>query len=258
MADLDLVLNSGWILGYIAAFVRIGAFVLASPILNKRVPAVGRLSITAGLALFLTVPLGSGLGVAELLAIVLTNIAIGIVLGFFTGMLFYAFVIAGAQMDMASGLSMAQQFDPLTGTRVSVFARLFDQVAIMLFFVMGGHRFLMAGIYASTRIIPLDGQISLDAGLADLLVERVTWTIFAGLQIAMPALAALFLAEIVLGVGSRMLPQANIFMVGLPAKQLIALALSMAVIVAFPNAVQTFIDSFEQMFMDVLNGLRVV
>jgi len=237
--------------------MRIGAFVLASPVLSKRVPAVGRLSITAGLALFLAVPIAGDLGIVQLISIVFTNVALGIVLGFFTGIMFYAFSIAGSQVDMSSGLAISQTFDPLTGTRISVFARLFDQVAIMLFFVMGGHRFLMAGLYASTRIIPLDGQISFDPGLAEVLVERVTWTIFVGLQIAMPALAALFLAELVFGIGARMLPQANIFMIGLPAKQLIALALSMAVIVAFPGAMQSLVADFEEIFLTVLNGLRV-
>ena len=40
----------------------------------------------------------------------------------------------------------------------------------------------------------------------------------AAVEMAMPALAALFVAEVVLGIASRFAPQANIFLLGLPAK----------------------------------------
>lgn len=257
MGNIDILLDAPWIIGFVASLTRVSAFVVASPILGKRVPAAGRLSFVVGVSLFLVQPVEGDTQVIDLVTIVMTNTAVGIVLGFFTGLLFYAFTIGGSQLDMSSGLAMAQQLDPLTGNRVSIFARLFDSVAITLFFIIGGHRLLMAGIYRSTQIIPLDGSISLDGGLAAVLVERIGWTILVGLQIAMPALAALFLAELVLGIGSRLLPQANIFMIGLPAKQLVALALALAVIVAFPQAVALVVGGFEDTFLDVLDGLRV-
>ena len=137
-----------------------------------------------------------------------------------------------------------------------MFSRLFDYTALVIFFAIGGDRLLMAGLDASVQAVPLDGVISLSPGLADVVVDQIGWVLITGIQVAMPAMAALFLAEIVLGVGSRMLPQANVFLVGLPLKQLLAMSLAVAVVAAFPSVVSGLAGDIENLFVDSIVSLR--
>lgn len=252
----DLTLDTAWAVGFVAAVSRLAAFVMASPLLARRIPLPGRLAIAVAGALFLAEPIEGDPGVAEFVSIVAVNVAVGVVLGFVTGLVFHLFAIAGSLIDLSSGLGIGAEFDPLTGVQSTVFSRLFDYTALVIFLAIGGDRLLMAGLDASVRAIPLGGTISLDPGLVDVIVDTVGWILVTGIQVAMPAMAALFLTEIVLGVGSRLLPQANVFLVGLPLKQLLAVSLAIAVVATFPSFVNGMAGDIEDLFVDALVSLR--
>ena len=145
-------------------------------------------------------------------------------------------------------------FDPSTGSNATVFSRFFDITAVTVFMVLGGHHLLVLGMTTSVEAVPLDGSIQVDPNLADITVNLVGRLMIAGVEIAMPALAALFMTELVLGIAARMMPQANVFLVGLPAKLLLAIAVSGLVLAAFPTAMDGVFQIIEDTFVDVLRG----
>jgi flagellar biosynthesis protein FliR len=253
---VDLVIDTSWTAGYLAAMVRIGAFVVATPLLSRRLPFAGRMAFVLSLSLFLAEPPGRELDLPALFEIVASNLAVGLLLGFLTTVLFNAFFIAGGLVDVVSGLAIGAQFDPLTGVQASVFDRFFDLTAAVLFFVIGGDRVLISGLDASVRAVPLGGSVEISPGLADLLAERITLLVLAALEVAAPALAALFLTELVLALASRLMPQANIFLVGLPLKQLLAVGLAAIVVASLPTSVHWFVGEMESTFLDGLAGMR--
>src|SRR5690606_18487416 len=87
----------------------------------------------------------------------------------------------------------------------------------------------------SVEAIPLDGVPSLHAGLADLAVSLLGRMMLAAVELAFPAVAALFLVELALGLANRMVPQLNAFLVCLPAKLLVSLLLVSVVALAIPS-----------------------
>ncbi len=253
----DVTIGAEAAAGLVLAMARVGGFLVASPYLNQRLPTPGRIATTAGLGLFLATPVTpSHLELAPLVTSVILNIAAGLILGLLTSAIFGAFAAAGAMVDLSSGLSVSAVFDPSMGMQSTVFQRFFDVTAVTLFFVMGGHRLILLGLATSTSVISLDGDITVNDGLAVLAADTLARYTVASLQIAVPILAALLLSELALGIASRLLPQANVFLLGLPLKIMVVLLVVTVSVNSFPSVMSWFLDSMEDTFENVLLGLR--
>lgn len=253
----DLSFGAETLAGLVLAMTRVGGFITASPYIGQRLPGSGRLAVTLGLSLFLSAPVATEtLEVAPLVTAIVLNLVAGLILGLMTSMLFQAFSAAGAMVDVSSGMAVSAIFDPSMGTQSTIFQRFFDVTAVALFFVMGGHRLLLMGLATSVEVVGLDGNVRLDAGLGDLAVQTLSRYTLASLEIAVPILSALLLSELALGVASRLLPQANVFLLGLPLKILVVLAVVTVSVSSFPSIMGWLLESMEQTFTEVLAGLR--
>ena len=253
--SVNLGIDAGAAAGLLLALARMGGFVVASPLFARTMPVHGRLALTLALALFLATPVTVPATAGTLMALALVNVVVGVVLGFITGVVFQLFTTAGAMIDVTSGMSVSMLFDPSTGTQAAVFGRLFNHVAIALFVVGGGLPLLAGGLSLSLRAIPLDGQLDASPGLADLVVDLVSTLVIAAIELALPVLAALFVAELVLGLASRFAPQANVFLLGLPAKLLITVLLVGLCLLLFPASLDGVLDSIRDGFTTTLRGL---
>jgi flagellar biosynthetic protein FliR len=242
------------IFGLVFAMSRVGAFAAASPV-TRSLPVPGRLAFTLAIGLALAHPISVPAVNSALIAGSFINVGIGLVLGFLTGILINAFRSAGALVDLTSALNSSQIFDPTTGNQNTVFDRGFHMTALVLWFVMGGDRLAIEGLAATIELIPLDGTISLAPGLADVAVDLVAMMLLAAVQLALPALAALFLAEVGFGLASRFAPSANVFALGIPFK-LVAALLSVGLVLAgFPDAVASSIADTRDVVITTIRGL---
>lgn len=250
---MELFLSLPDALGLTLSISRAGAFAAASP-LTRALPVTGRLAFTLAVGFGLAEPALGDPSTSDFFVATFTNVAVGITLGFLTGILIQAFQVAGSVVDLTSGLNASQIFDPLTGLQNSVFARLFNVAALCLWFVMGGDRLLVSGLGASIDAIPLDGTISASSGLAEMAIDLGAMLLLSAVQLALPALAALFLTEVVFGIASRFAPQANVFALGLPSK-LGAAMLSVGFVVArFPTVVDNGIADARDIIVTTLRG----
>lgn len=247
-----LTIDAGWAAGLLLSLSRVGAFVVASPIFSRAFPATGRLVLTVAAGLALMAPIGGDLGLGSLLGLGVMNVGVGLILGYVTGLIFYLFEIAGSTIDFTSSLSVASVFDPVAGRKFTVFSRGFSMTALAIFLVIGGDRLLIRGLATSVRAVPLDGSLTLAPGIADVTLRLVSRIMIAGIEVAIPAIAALFLAELLLGVAARFAPQANVFILGFPVKIMAALATVSFVVLAFPSTSSDVLRVVEETFRDVL------
>jgi flagellar biosynthetic protein FliR len=233
----------------------VGAFLAASPIYSRAVPFVGRLALATVLGFSFAAAAPALVSLGSLFQASLVNIGIGLALGFLTGLIFHLFSVAGSLIDFSSSFSAASLFDPVTGRRTAVFDRAFTVTAITLFLVIGGDRLLIRGLDATFDIIPVDGSLSLQGGLAEIAVELVGRMFIAAIELAAPALAALFVAEAVLGVAARFTPQTNVFLIGLPVKVIAALITVVFVVLLFPETIRGAVNVMEDTFIDVVRSM---
>lgn len=250
-----ITLEAGPLVGLLFAITRVSGFVVASPLFPRSIPMIGRMAVILTLGFFLAEPVPVSGDLAALINGAVINAAIGITLGFLTGLIFHLFAVAGGLMDFSSGVSTGAIFDPSIGESASTFQRMFTQTGLVLFYVLGGLRLVVQGMALSVDVIALDGAIAPDGSLANIAVELVARLVSVGLEIALPALAALFLIEVVFGIASRFAPEANVFMLGLPAKMLAAFATVGVVILIFPDAMDGVMATVTDTFREGIAGL---
>ena len=252
---MEIVLEAGPIVGLLFSITRVSGFVVASPLFPRSIPMVARIAVILTMGLFLSHPVGGAQDMAALINGAVINAAIGIALGFLTGIIFHLFSVAGGLVDFSSGATTGAIFDPNFGEQAAMFQRMFSMSALVLFYVIGGLRLVAQGLALSVEVIALDGGISPAGSLADIAASTVSRLVAAGLEIALPSLAALFLIEVVFGVASRFAPQANVFMLGLPAKMLAAFGTVGVVILLFPEAMDGVTATMSDVFRDGIAGL---
>lgn len=254
---MNIVVDASWVAGLLLAMIRVAAFVVASPIFSRAIPFVGRSALVVVLGLFFADPVeGAALGLDTLLVAGVTNAMVGIALGFLTGVIFHLFTVAGNLIDFSSTLSAASVFDPMSNSESAVFGRMFNLTALALFFTLGGDRLVVRGLATSFDAIDATGTLGVSAGgLAEIGVTLVGRLMVAAVELAMPALAALFVAELVLGIAARFAPQANVFLLGLPAKVLAALASVSAVLLLMPETIDGVLHIIEDTFLEVVGGM---
>jgi flagellar biosynthetic protein FliR len=255
---LDLSIDARFAVGLVLALTRVSAFVVASPVLSKSVPMVGRLAFTVAVGFFLAAPVEAEPTLMALIAFAVINAVVGIVLGYLSGLVFHLFAVAGSLIDLNSGMSLATIYDPSQGESAAVFSRVFNIMALTIFVLAGGLHLMVGGLAISVEAIPLDGRIQMQDGLIELTLSLISRMVVAAIEVALPVLAALFLAEIVLGVAGRFAPQANLLLLGLPAKLLLTLSLIAVSFLLFPEAMDGVLGSVRDTFRDGIDALRVV
>ena len=242
--------------GYLLAMVRAAAWVFVCPPFgNRTVPIPVKVGLAAALALVVGPRLADHavpLEVGPLLSAAVLQVAAGLALGFLGVMLFATFSFAGGLIDLFSGYSLAQLFDPGNNAPVSIFGQFYGVLATTLLFAIDGHLLLVRGFLTSFDAAPLT---SLSLGtVAELLTGDIALLFVAALEIAAPLLAALFLSEAALGLLARAAPQMNIFMLGLPVKILVTLTLAGLALPLLPEAVSGVTNQIVRHGLAALRG----
>ena len=149
--------------------------------------------------------------------------AIGACLGLGVLVLLHGMTLAGELIAQASGLGIAEMFDPTIEENISLFSRLMFLAAVTVFLCIGGHRMVMAGLLDTFQTIP-PGSGELPASLADGFTTLVAMSFSLGVRVAAPVVTALLLATLILGLIGRTLPQLNILALGFGLNSLLAFA----------------------------------
>ncbi len=216
--------------------LRIASALAVMPVFGYRgVPA----AVKVGLAVFVSFlllpvvqapPHGEmvGAGLLTFLALALPEIAAGLVIGVVTHFIFYGVQLSGQYLGIQVGFAIANVIDPQTEQQISIIAQVQFIFAMLIFLIFNGHHFLLLGLQQTFAVVPVGGAV-FPAGLAEMFVKLMGGLFAAGIKIAAPVMAALFLSEVALGIVARTVPQMNVFIVGFPLKigvGLLALALS--------------------------------
>ncbi len=236
------------------AGVRMAAFLaIAPPFAARSVPATVKVMLALGLALAVgprLEPLPSdttGLFVGALAG----QAVIGAGLGFLVYLVFSAVQSAGGLIDMFGGFQMAAAYDPMSMTSGAQFSRLYQMTALVLLFVSDGYQVVLAGLVRTFDALPL-GVLMQPGPLAETLTTGLTQMMVAALQIAGPLVVVLFLADVGLGLLTRVAPALNAFALGFPLKILLTLAFGSFAFLALPGVVHALTGRSVEQLLGVL------
>lgn len=207
-----------WVGQFYWSFLRISALFVAAPLFGARLlPVRVRVLFAALLSVMLMPLVGESPALDPLggpgLLLALREISVGVIMGFGLQMLFQAAVIAGENIAMTMGLGFAATVDPASGLQVPVVSQFFLITVTLLFLALDGHLALLVLLVDSFSLIPLTG-----IGLApESWWQMLAWgtRMYQGAAlVALPAVTALLVTHLALGVLTRAAPQLNIFSVG--------------------------------------------
>src|SRR5260370_430541 len=198
--------------------LRVGGFWLAPPIASETgIPRVVKIILSLALA-FLMAPMVqipaalsifSGAGLFAAVQEVLIGVAIGLVVQ----LTFEALTFAGQTISLTMGLGFATLVDPQRGANTTVLGQLFMIVGMLTYLAINGHLVLLGTLAESFHTLPI-GTAHIDKNF---LVSVALWgaRVFeSGLLIALPAVIALVIVNLALGVITRAAPQLNLFGIG--------------------------------------------
>lgn len=224
------------------AAVRMTTFlVIAPPFSSRAFPARIKAMLAIGLALAVSPTVAAGhtsLNTAGFVGALVVELLMGALLGFLVMIVFSAVQSAGSLIDLFGGFQLAQGFDPQSMVNGAQFARLFNMAAVVLIFSTGAYQLIIGGLTRSFSALPIGGAIDLGRPI-EAMTNAVTELFLSSVQIAGPLIVILFLADVGLGLLTRVAPALNAFALGFPLKILLTLTFVVTVFVALPQIVES-------------------
>lgn len=242
---------------FLLVLTRATAFVAVCPVFSARmVPplvktGLGLMLALAALPLIPAAPPATDHWLSLSLAI-LGEAAIGMGLGLFVSLVFFAAQVAGSLVGLQMGLAMAEFIDPSSGGHSIALAQFFYLWTLVLFLTVNGHHALIAGLMKSIEIVHL-GHGVLTGELTLYIIDKFAEMFVVALKIVGPLIAILFTADVVMGLMSRLVPQMNVFMLGFPIK---IFAGFMVIMLTAPLINWLLQKTFAQLSADCLTVIR--
>ncbi len=241
---------------FLLVLCRVGGIFTLAPIFgNQNVSKMVRITIAVALTLIF-VPMISyepkDLNMVTFFVLIVKETLVGVLMGFLATMMFTAIVMAGAYIDLAIGLSFAQQVDPLTKAPTAVMGMVLNLVATLVFLGVNGHHVMIRGLAESFDIIPI-GKAVFTPEAANGLLVIFGALIMAALKIAAPLIGVIFIVDIALGILARTVPQMNIFSIGFAMKLIVGLGV---MIIILPATSTVMVALFSGLHRDLMMLLR--
>lgn len=218
-----MLVTPEYLVSIFLVFVRLGALFTAAPFFgHKSVPVRIRIFLALILAHALTglVPAGTvgpeTLQPVGMIVAVMIEILTGLLLGFAAHLIFWVVTYAGEVMGFQIGLSMAHVFNPIDGTQSNPIGNILSMTFLIVFLLLDGHHQVLRAVMASFELVPLAGARLTASG--PVLLAFMGEFFVTALRLAAPFMITIFLVDIALGVFARMVPQADLFSLGLPVK----------------------------------------
>jgi flagellar biosynthesis protein FliR len=241
---------------FIFVLARMSGLVMTAPMFgSSEVPTRIRALLAFTLALVITpVEWSANVELPTSLASFIVSMGgellIGMILGLGVMILLSGVQVAGQIISQMSGMSLADVFNPGFDAEVPIISNLLYLVTLTVFIILGGHRLLVGALLDTYTFLPL-GHAQLPPSLGTLMATLLAESFSLAVRGAAPAMVALLLATVVLGLISRTLPQLNILAIGFGLNAMVTflvLAVSVGAIAwlfqeHFEPAVEVIVDA---------------
>jgi len=158
----------------------------------------------------------------------LKELFLGTVMGYLISIPFFIAQSSGILVDYLRGASIMQAQDPTMQNQSSSIGNLFNYILLVLFFQIDGPFIFFDTFLKSYQLIPPDAFINpkffnLHLPLWETSLVIMHHILALSVQLAAPALLAVLMTELFLGIANRLAPQVQISFLGMSLKSLIGL-----------------------------------
>lgn len=216
-----------------AIFARVGAMMMTAPAFGDfTIPPRVRLAMALGVTLAIAPAAAPALSAPAagdsfaLLLLIGGETLIGLFLGLFARAVAAALNVAGEAIALQMGLSLAQIFDPTQDVQGAIVGGFLAILGATMIFATDAHHLLLAALSDSYFLLSPGGPIAF-GDAASAMIGAVATAFSLGVRLAAPFIVFGLVFYAGAGVLNRLMPQAQVFFMLLPANLVIGLMLLM-------------------------------
>jgi len=232
---------------FLLTFARVGAMIMLLPGIGEMtVPSRVRLTMALVLTAIL-VPAHQSAYAIDLKAIgpvllmLFQELLVGAVLGLTARLAISSLQVAGSVVAQQLGLGFVTAIDPTQNQQGLLVGNFLTVLGVTLIFATDLHYLVIAALNDSYTIFA-PGEIPLVGDVAQHLTGVIATAFRIGIQLSAPFLVFGLLFNLGLGVLSRLMPQMQVFFIGLPLSILLGLLLLMLVIGAMMGTFTGYLE----------------
>ncbi len=247
-----------------AVFLRITGIVSLLPLFGEgSVPVRVRIILSAALAVgvYPSIPESYGLSLQTSLSdvwifsfVMAKELLIGVVIGYTAKLAFEGVVMAAYIVGVQMGFSTSTIFMPDSDATTNAFSALHRLLIVLIFLSLNLHHMYLTSMVDSFRMIPF-GFAWPSASLSELLVSFSGSIFVTALQLAAPTLIGLLFTTAALGLISRAVPQANVFVMSFPVSFFAGLIIYMATLPMLPGWLRGHFSESQMQLLAALKSL---
>jgi flagellar biosynthetic protein FliR len=220
---------------FLLTFARIGTMVMLMPGVGESGMPV-RVRLTIALALTAVIlPLHRAAYTIDLqnltpvLTMLFQEIIIGAVLGLTARLAISALQVAGSVVAQQLGLGFVTAVDPTQGQQGIIIGNFLALLGVALIFATDLHLLVIRALNESYDLFR-PGELPVVGDMAQLVTSTIATAFKIGIQISAPFLVFGLLFNLGLGILSRLMPQMQVFFIGMPLSIILGLLLLMLVV----------------------------
>jgi flagellar biosynthetic protein FliR len=176
--------------------------------------------------------------------LLLGEVLIGIIIGFFLLLIFAAFQLAGQFFSLQMGFGASQVFDPLAQIEIPLMGQFLNIVAMFVFLSTSGfYKFVFVGVHRSFMALKAVDLVSGRGFVFDSFLLSLGQLFNVALTISFPILGTLFLISVSTGLLAKAAPQMNLLMMGFPMAIGVAFILLLLITPLLMNSFSRIIDT---------------
>lgn len=240
--------------------VRISCFVFVAPFYGMgNVPARVKIGLSVVIAIlvsgFADQSAITYTGVIGYAVIVLREGITGLLIGLAASICNSIILFAGNIIDMDVGLAMAQEFDPMMKTQVTITGNLYQYFLLLLMLVTNMHHYILRALIDSYQVIPVNGQMFDWSVIADSWVQFMGDMFVIAFRIVLPVFACMMILNCILGIMAKVAPQMNMFAVGIQLKVLLGMAVLFLTVMLLPGIADFIFTEMKRMVVSMIEGM---
>jgi len=245
---------------FLLIFARITGTLTSAPVFgSKAIPVFARVGLAVLLSLFM-LPMSTLAANRQPTSLILLawwlmiEVIYGLSAGFVASLFMQSVQMAGQLIDMQIGFGMVNVFDPQFGQQVPLVGNFKFLMAMSVFLALQGHHMIISAMAENFRAVPLGVLVQLD-NAAEFMINAVANMFVMALKISLPVMGTVLMTDVALGILARIMPQMNVFVVGITGKLLVGLFMLFLILPFYVSFLEV---GFEGIYRDFARILEIL
>ena len=247
---------------FLLVLVRIATCIFAAPFFNTRgIPTKTKIGMAGGIAIMLTGVLPEQnlayTGIMEYGVIVIKEGITGLLIGYSASICNSIVLFAGSLIDMQIGLSMAQEFNPMTMMNESITGNLYNYMVMLMLLATDMYHYVIRAVCDSYQVLPINQQVFQWDYLLEGISSYMSALLILGFRITLPVFACMMLVNCVLGILAKVSPQMNMFSGGMQLKVFVGLTVLFLAFMLIGSVTDNIAQEMKRLVVYMIKGMYV-